>query len=90
MVNAVRQRLSSDKLKVFRTCVNTIREFQSWSYKRTTSGELPPGEDKFEDKDNHAMDVIKGLVATNPTFETPRAEVYTNGGDRDGLDEEQI
>jgi PBSX family phage terminase large subunit len=65
MVNAVRQRLAGDRLKVFVTCVNTIREFQSWSYKRTGGGELPSGDDQFEDRDNHAMDVVKGLVAVN-------------------------
>jgi phage terminase large subunit len=66
MVNAVRERLAADRLKVFATCANTIREFQSWSYRRTAKGELPTGDDQFEDRDNHAMDVICGLVATNP------------------------
>jgi hypothetical protein len=56
------------KLQVFRNCENTIREFQSWSYKRTAHGDLPPGADKFEDKDNHAMDVVKGVIATHPHF----------------------
>jgi hypothetical protein len=66
MVEAVRKRLTTDRLKVFATCVNTIREFQSWSYKRSPSGELPPGEDKFEDKDNHAMDVREGVDRDEP------------------------
>lgn len=66
MVEAVRKRLIEDKLKVFATCQKTIQEFQSWSYKRTASGEMPPGEDKFEDANNHAMDVVKGVVASNP------------------------
>jgi hypothetical protein len=70
MVEAVRELLRTRKLKVFRTCTNTINEFQSWSYKRTAKGEVPDGEDKFEDKNNHAMDVVKGVVATNPRWGT--------------------
>lgn len=64
MVNAVRDRLSGDRLKVFATCAQTIREFQSWSYKRTGKGEVPTGDDQFEDKDNHAMDVVRGVLAS--------------------------
>jgi hypothetical protein len=77
MVEAVRKRLISDRLKVFATCVNTIREFQSWSYKRTATGELPAGEDKFEDRDNHTMDCVKGVLATNPK---PLKPAGTPGG----------
>jgi hypothetical protein len=68
MVEAVRELLRTDQLKVFRTCSNTIFEFQSWSYKRTAKGEVPPGQDKFEDANNHAMDVVKGIVATKPRY----------------------
>jgi PBSX family phage terminase large subunit len=65
MVNAVRQKLIEGKLKVFSSCTNTIDEFQAWRYKRTARGELPTGDDQFEDANNHAMDVIKGMVAAN-------------------------
>jgi hypothetical protein len=70
MVNAVRRRLLDGSLKVFPECEHTIDEFESWSYARQVSkpDEAPPGEDKFEDKNNHAMDVIRGIVAANPTF----------------------
>jgi hypothetical protein len=70
MVEAVRELLRTRKLKVFSTCANTINEFQSWSYKRTAKGEVPDGEDKFEDKNNHAMDVVKGVVGTKPRWGT--------------------
>jgi hypothetical protein len=79
MVNAVRERLTADRLKVFAPCANTIREFQSWSYKRTAAGELPAGEDKFEDRDNHAMDVCKGVVATHPKYD--RGTIRVVGGE---------
>lgn len=77
MVEAVRQRLRSDRLKVFSTCINTINEFQSWSYKRTAKGELPAGDDQYEDKDNHAMDVICGLVAAPLAGSGQRVKVIT-------------
>lgn len=66
MVEAVRKRLIDVKLKVFSTCRATIMEMQSWSYKRTARGELPAGDDQYEDRENDAIDVIKGVVATNP------------------------
>ncbi len=49
-------------LKVFTTCVNTVREFQSWRYKRNSRGELPPGDDAYVDAENHAMDVIRDIT----------------------------
>jgi hypothetical protein len=76
MVEEVRRRLTTQggcggsSLQVFDTCTNTIMEFQAWSCKRTPSDELPPGPDKFEDKDNHAMGVVKGVLATNPRCTT--------------------
>lgn len=63
MVDAVRALLSADRLKVFDTCTYTIDEFESWKYKRNAKGEKTGGDDQFEDANNHAMDVVKGLVA---------------------------
>jgi hypothetical protein len=71
MVEAVRNRLKllggdgKPMLQVFSTCENTIAEFQTWRYKRTAKGELPPGDDQYEDANNHALDVICGMVAMN-------------------------
>jgi hypothetical protein len=55
-------------IKFFSTCVNTIREHQSWSFKRTATGELPAGDDAYEDADNHTCDVVKRIVALNLRF----------------------
>lgn len=76
MVEAVRERLNLDTLKVFRNCANTIREFQSWSFKRTSDGQVPKGDDAYEDKDNDAMDVVKGLVAMNFKFAHDKIEAH--------------
>jgi hypothetical protein len=76
MVNALRQRLTTEPpaIKVFRSCANTINEFQSWRYKRTAKGELPPGDDAFEDANNHALDVLCGLVSENLQHEPLRLQ----------------
>ena len=85
MVEAVRQLLAArdgigySRLQVFSTCPHTIAEFQSWSYRRTPKGDLPPGPDKFEDTNNHAMDVVKGLVARRPRYEEPRIQIFQDG-----------
>jgi hypothetical protein len=81
MVERVRERLRTVRFKVFRTCRNTINEFQSWSYKRDAKGMMPKGDDQFEDANNHAMDVIKGLVALNLTYDRNTIQVYHNAGE---------
>jgi hypothetical protein len=82
-VEAVRDLLRHDKLKVWRTCRNTINEFQSWSYKRTAKGELPPGDDAFEDRNNHALDCIRGAVALKLRHE-PQLVTISRGKRRAG------
>lgn len=68
MVEAVRRRLVDASLVVFAECRHTIAEFQSWSYKRTMKGEVPTGDDAYEDKNNHAMDAICGAVSQGLYF----------------------
>lgn len=64
-VENVRRYLSSHRLKVFRTCPHTIQEFQSWSFKRDTKGIQLAGDDQYEDRNNDAMDVIAGMLASS-------------------------
>jgi hypothetical protein len=85
-VEVVRKRLNEDSLVVFNTCPHTIMEFQSWSYKRTASGELPPGDDKFEDRNDHCMDVVRGVVATDPTFDQLGCHVELAEGQEQAYD----
>jgi hypothetical protein len=74
MVERVRERLIhrdpesrelAPRIKVFRSCANTIAEFQSWRFKRTSKGAPPAGDDAYEDANNHACDVVCGMVALN-------------------------
>lgn len=66
-VEALRQRVKDGMLRVVSTCTNVINEFQSWAYKRTSTGELPAGDDAYVDSNNEAMDCLIGYVAMNPT-----------------------
>lgn len=76
MIEAVRTRLIDVRIKVFATCQNTINEFQSWSWARDSKGNRPPGDDKPEDRNNHALDCIKGVVATNPSHTRTTTQVF--------------
>lgn len=63
MVERVRQYLIDDRLRVFGTCPNVVSELQSWRYKRDARGQMTGGDDQYVDADNHAIDVICGLLA---------------------------
>lgn len=78
MVEAVREKLRNEMLFVCRNCENTISEFQSWSFKRDMKGNMTGGEDKYEDAQNHAMDVVKGIVATG--FGRKKSIIRATGG----------
>lgn len=72
-IEAVRNLVRGNKpLMVWSNCPKTIGEFQSWSYKRTADGSIPAGDDAFEDRNNHALDAVLGIVATLPVFTSPR------------------
>lgn len=75
MVERVRERLRTGMIKVFSSCTNTIAEFQSWRFKRTSKGEIPHGDDAYEDANNHAMDCIKGMVALGLGHDAGAAKV---------------
>ncbi len=77
MVNAYRQLIQNSVtlaqtgrrvgvcLYVMRRCVNTIMEHQSWAFKKNAKGELTPGDDAYEDANNHLVgDPLVGMVAT--------------------------
>ncbi len=67
MVQRVKFRLERGSLLVFKTCTNTRREFRSWKYELDKEGK-PKASDSYENANNHALDCLKGFIATNPTF----------------------
>jgi hypothetical protein len=78
MVEAVRDKLREATLEVTANCVNTQMEWQTWSYQRNQKGEQTGGEDKYVDADNHAMDVVKGVIATG--FGKKKSLIRVSGG----------
>jgi hypothetical protein len=93
MVNAYRQLLQNSVtlaqtgqrkgvcLYVMRRCKNTIMEHQSWAFKKNAKGELPEGDEKYEDANNHLVgDPLVGMVATGQLkYGGGRTETVDNG-----------
>jgi len=65
-IDKVRNILNTNRLKIFNTCMNTIREFSLWSFKK--SG-MP------EDKNNHALDCIGYLCCIEPKYQNLGSKV---------------
>jgi phage terminase large subunit len=70
----VNEFFKADRLKIFKNCVNTKHEVENWKWKavRPTlqNANLP---EEPEDKNNHAADVIKYVIASRfSTGERPR------------------
>jgi phage terminase large subunit len=57
---------SLDKLKIFNTCVNVIREGINYKYKPLELDSKKNMDEKPIDKDNHAMDSLRYLVQELP------------------------
>jgi hypothetical protein len=76
-VNQVKTALQEGKLKIFNTCKMTIWEIENWKWKRNLSGEAPSGDDAFVDRDNDAIDTIRGFYASGHRFAPPTLTVAT-------------
>lgn len=62
-ISRVRELLKVGKLKVHSSCVNTIREFETYAYP-----DKKPDKNEYEvpiDEDNHAMDAIRYVIMMN-------------------------
>lgn len=75
MVQKVKYRLENQTLWVFTPLVNTRREFRAHKYALDKDGK-PKTSDSFENANNHALDTIKGFVATNPTFDVIKSAIF--------------
>ncbi len=82
MVEKVKRRLENQTLFVFDTCLETIREFAAWKHKTDREGN-PSGADMYEKKNNHALDVIKGVIGCNPCYSMREVKAISAFGDDD-------
>lgn len=67
-VQAHRQKIVDGSYKVFASCVDTIAEHQSWSFRRNRNNEEIKGDDQYEDANNDLIDGIMGWERTQPVF----------------------
>lgn len=63
-INRVNEFFKIDKIKIFKNCVHTIREVISWKWKSLKPGVEKNNPEEPVDKDNHACDDIKYIVAS--------------------------
>jgi len=76
-IDRVTQFIKEGRIKVFKNCVNTIREFEkySWTKNRDSMGNR---DEKPEKAFDHAMDALRYVVMSRPEhFERIERDVYT-------------
>lgn len=61
---AIRESTGKPKFFIHKSCKSTIREFQSYSWRRNNMGEIT---DIPEDKNNHALDALRYLALDKAT-----------------------
>lgn len=64
-----------EPLQIFDDCPGIISNFETWKNKKAPNGELPEGDDRYEDKNNDGIDGLLGLVASRPTHDRPVARL---------------
>lgn len=62
----------SPMFQVFDTCKNLISEFRKWKYKVNRLGKVDEA-DKFEKKNDHALDALRYLICHNPYYKDDEA-----------------
>lgn len=82
-INMVQRRLDvqddgKPRLTIDPECVNTIREFESYEWKRTADGLT----EKPEDRDNHALDALRYRVMQRDGGAAPFVFVAAGSGER--------
>lgn len=79
MVDAVRTKINDRTLAFVENCPKSIAAAQSWSFKRNRDGTASGvrGKDAYEEQYKDPNDVVRGLVALNPTHEQAPCEIIT-------------
>jgi PBSX family phage terminase large subunit len=85
-INIVREMLKSNRLYIVNTCVNTILEFETYSYPENKGGR---NDDENPIKENdHSMDSIRYCLMMDNPLSTRRTAELTYGGQKHyGTDE---
>jgi len=76
-IDRVTQLIKEGRIKVFRNCVNTIREFDKYSWPKTRDS-MGNRDERPEKAFDHAMDALRYVVMSRPEhFERIERDVYT-------------
>lgn len=75
MVEKVKVHLINGTLKIFNTCLNTIREFGMWRFTLDREGN-PRSSDSYEAENNHALDCIKGFIGSDHHYNVTPVKMY--------------
>jgi len=67
-INRVNEYFKSGKLKIFKSCLNTIREVENWKWKKLKSGIEKNEPDQPEDNNDHCNDAIRYLLMSRPSI----------------------
>jgi PBSX family phage terminase large subunit len=63
-INKVNEMFKTGKIKIFKNCVNTIREVENWKWRKLKPGVYKNEPDAPMDKDDHACDALRyGVMA---------------------------
>lgn len=63
-INKVNELFKTGKLKIFKNCVNTIREVENWKWRKLKPGVYKNEPDAPMDKDDHTCDALRyGVMA---------------------------
>ena len=58
-ISKVNELFKANKLKIFKNCVNTIREVENWKWRKLKPGVYKNEPDAPMDKDNHTCDTLR-------------------------------
>lgn len=61
-INRVNEFFKTDKIKIFRSCENTIREIENWKWRKLKPGVYKNQPDEPMDKDDHLCDCIRYII----------------------------
>ena len=85
-MSRVRRYFESDKILMFDTCTNCIRDHEAWRYKENRDGDAP-GPEPFEDTGDDCCDSLRYLLSIEPTYtahQPMKAFVSAEHGPREG------
>lgn len=80
-INRVNECFKSNKLFIFKNCVNLIREIESYKWQRVKPGQQKNEPDAPVKKNDHACDALRYLIMSRPDAATIKPEMIIGSMD---------